>query len=411
MKKLSTLALIAGASLFGTSPALANSFKDIRMGVTANEVEILINAETALGTPSVRSGAGFVRLGFGDMADPGRFTKRGDGDALTTLRLLPANDALRTGVALIQFADRRRIYEGNVKVDSVAGATRIRIPRTLLPTISDATARQFPSLVPSNAVAGNTQAAPAAATAPASAVARASSPSPSKAASTSPSRTTSNRPTNFKSKAMPLQDSGNPFGTLIGITLLLGAAYLGIRYYMSKKSGGVKNQGIEILAARRLGPRHQLVLVRALGKDHLLSIHGSETRRIASMKSSAGLLFEDEAHEAPSSALEPFLKMAGKMKKSSAPDPFAMMAAAAANEPSEENGLGGTKFGPQLLKLAMGNSAPPPAAAAPESDNDAVSMPSLVAAVSGAQSHAAPRAPTAVASVAGLIRLRDKVRR
>jgi flagellar biogenesis protein FliO len=69
---------------------------------------------------------------------------------------------------------------------------------------------------------------------------------------------------------------------LIGISAILALAYGTMRLLMQKKKGTDKVRApIDIVAQKRIGPRHQLVIVRAFGREHLLSIQGSNTTLIA----------------------------------------------------------------------------------------------------------------------------------
>ncbi|MEM6962099.1 MAG: flagellar biosynthetic protein FliO, partial [Myxococcota bacterium] len=81
-------------------------------------------------------------------------------------------------------------------------------------------------------------------------------------------------------------------GLLLLITALLGIGYLVMRYLQKSNPLILERPEIELLASRRLGTKHQLVLVRALGEDHLLSIQGNATTRLSSLPAGPG-----EAHQ------------------------------------------------------------------------------------------------------------------
>ncbi|MBI5161578.1 MAG: flagellar biosynthetic protein FliO [Micrococcales bacterium] len=69
------------------------------------------------------------------------------------------------------------------------------------------------------------------------------------------------------------------------LTLGLAGAYLVLRLLRRGGGAGKGRPQIEVVAAKRLGPRHQLLVVRAFGRDHLLSVNGGTTQRIASVRS------------------------------------------------------------------------------------------------------------------------------
>jgi len=84
--------------------------------------------------------------------------------------------------------------------------------------------------------------------------------------------------------------SGRGFnaGLLLLASLLLGMIYAGLQLVVRRKRQAQPAPPITVLGARRLGPRHQLLLVRALGEDHLLSVQAGRTEHIASVASSGG---------------------------------------------------------------------------------------------------------------------------
>ena len=79
--------------------------------------------------------------------------------------------------------------------------------------------------------------------------------------------------------------AGSPLAPLVGATALLALVYGLVRVLSARKGRPLAHASIEVIGSRRLGTRHQLVLVRALGEDHLLSMNGERTERIASSPS------------------------------------------------------------------------------------------------------------------------------
>ncbi len=82
---------------------------------------------------------------------------------------------------------------------------------------------------------------------------------------------------------------GSSMGTLALIALLLGAIYLVVRFITKKKTIRI-DEDIDVVASKRLGPRYQLVVVRALGQDHLLALHKGQTQLISSSEPDASPL-------------------------------------------------------------------------------------------------------------------------
>jgi hypothetical protein len=64
--------------------------------------------------------------------------------------------------------------------------------------------------------------------------------------------------------------------------VVLGAVYAVLRLKLRKRGAEFVPTEIQVLGNKRLGARHQLMIVRALGQDHLISVNGGRTERIAS---------------------------------------------------------------------------------------------------------------------------------
>jgi hypothetical protein len=83
-------------------------------------------------------------------------------------------------------------------------------------------------------------------------------------------------------------------------TFLLGAVYLGLQLY-NKRRPQLPKPGIEVLGVRRLGHRQELMIVRALGQDHLILCTSGRAERVASTPASLGspASFDPEPAPAP----------------------------------------------------------------------------------------------------------------
>lgn len=399
---------VAAAMLAVPFVAKANSFTDARYSVGPEDVELMIDSKEALGAPEVDTGSGYVRVAFHGMTDPGRITKRGDGQAVDAIRFVPSSRQHDTGLVVFQLSDRRRLADSTVRVDRVGSSTRIRIARAALAPISQPGVTISPLTPASTATPTPATAAPASSTNSTAAARPATAPASASAASHRSSSlfpaatkqkanseaTTASSPALFASTT---SSSGPGMGTILIITSLLALVYGAVRYFMKRKGPIAKMPGIEIVASRRLGPRHQLVLVRALGKDHLLSIHGGETRRIASLRSS--LEFGDDEADG---SFEPMLRLrAAKPALDSEPPP-APVAKKVETKRQDTSFPPEGRFGPDMLRLVT----PSLAAVGGASEGVTTSVSTAATTAIGAGKTVAP-----LASVAGLIRLRDKARK
>jgi hypothetical protein len=151
---------------------------------------------------------------------------------------------------------------------------------------------------------------------------------------------------------------GSAIPVLLAVTALLGLCYGAIRLVM-KKQGAVDIPAIDVIAQKRLGPRHQLVIVRAFERDYLLSIQGGQTTVVA--RSSRGRMSGDRE---PTGAMQlPFQRApvadlelsppSGSLRApakapSAAPKPAS--AAPKRPEPFEDDEV---TFGGELFKAAL----------------------------------------------------------
>jgi flagellar biogenesis protein FliO len=76
-------------------------------------------------------------------------------------------------------------------------------------------------------------------------------------------------------------DQSSTMPMLIALSALLAVAYGALRLFLKKKAGTDEIPAINVVAQKRLGPRHQLVIVRAFDRDYLLSIQGGQTTVVA----------------------------------------------------------------------------------------------------------------------------------
>jgi hypothetical protein len=77
------------------------------------------------------------------------------------------------------------------------------------------------------------------------------------------------------------EKSSHPILWLSVASLVLGGTYFGMTRYQKKKP---VSSSIEVVGTRRLGHRQELLIVRALGQDHLLLCTGGRTECVASTR-------------------------------------------------------------------------------------------------------------------------------
>lgn len=267
--------------------ARADTVQDLRLELDEQDAVITVASDGVLGQPRVRTNPGLIRMWFPNVANRPRIERQGDG---SVFRWLKARAGMNGSVLVqLRVGDNRRVAVRDIRLERGPAGVLIRIARDRLPTATsqpvlpapaDAAPSALAAAPPATAAPAAPPAAPLAAPAapvaaadPASVerdgeaeVAPAPAPAPAAAGLPAPSA------------------SGSSFGLMLLLTLILGLAYGAIRY-VGRKRGPAIAPPIHVIASRRLGPRHQIVVVRALGEDHLLSINAGQTQRLASMPS------------------------------------------------------------------------------------------------------------------------------
>jgi hypothetical protein len=337
------LALSCSASL-----AHADDVNRVRYALDAEDATLRISADTDLRAPRMRIERGTVRLWFAGLDQKHFLDEAGDGEAVrhasvrpgeadTALVVLRLGDRrrltesdVRVAVeghtatvriarsALPQTAEAAAAAEAarapaitpsapgaavapaSAAPASAAPATGALAPATAAPAMptqgatptSDAdTATAAGAIAPAAAPAASapaTGAGEVAATAPVTGAAAVSTPGAS--AAESPARLTTSQPA-----TAPLPPGAGAFAGSIPdakgaglrtigliIALLGGLALFG--RWLKQRRASQPEPAIRVLASHRLGPKHQLLVVRAFDQEILLSVNGNETRRIASRR-------------------------------------------------------------------------------------------------------------------------------
>jgi flagellar biogenesis protein FliO len=274
-------------SLVAPATARADAIAGLGFALEPDGIDVALRGSAPLQHPRIATSPGLVRLWFAGNDEYVHLDQRGDGVAVRKIRIRPGADA--THLVQILLGDERRLDPAAVRVAVTGNMAHVRIARADLPALPAAPAALQepvapPAASPETSRPETADAQPAAVNrepppqlAPASStVSAASAAEPSPAAP----------PTRSRRRAARLPARrGLGLALYALLTLGLAVAYLVLRRVRRRDVGKGRPQ-IEVVAARRLGPRHQLVVVRAFGRDHLLSVNGGTTQRIASVRSS-----------------------------------------------------------------------------------------------------------------------------
>ncbi|MEM9188005.1 MAG: flagellar biosynthetic protein FliO [Myxococcota bacterium] len=333
MKYTIPLTLLAVVSGLVPAVASANAFVNARFEVEEDDILINLVAQEEIGQPRVRTDAGQVRVWFPGMADDVRLDPVADGGALRAVRVRPGVNG--SSVVIIRLGDGRTLSAAVVRVERNANHATIRIARSALPPVEELEGDAELAELTADDVTEEVEA-----------------PASEPEESAAPPALNASRP----AAAGPLgAGSGSNLGVMALITILLALGYLAIRFFRSK--GKVKSplDEIEIVASRRLGTKHQIVLVRALGEDHLLSVNGNQTQRIASTPTavSSEPSAAERRRNLADEAIKPGVlsRLQAHLRKSDADDEDAE------SEPTPKKN-GEERFGSELLRYAIDSERP-----------------------------------------------------
>jgi len=339
MKHVLASVLLFG-SLLSATPVSADIIDDLRMTQDDTGVSLDLSTPDTLAPPRVRTSAGMVRVWFANVENDPRIERRGDGGSVRWAKLLPGVGGSAT--LQLRLGDRRRLDAADVDVSRVNGGTRVHIAGVLLPQRRPAIVE--PAATPEASDADSAEPTEAALAQAAPAAADVAEAEPASASSRGQADAPHTAPAPRAAGLAPQPATGSSsFMVMLLITVLLGSVY-GVVKLLARRRTTVTRPEIEVVSSKRLGPRHQLVVVRALGEDHLLSINRGETERLASMPTP-----DDEFAAAPEP--EDTSDLLGRLREGlglriAVPEEAA--APQAARLPLDDGG----RFGSQLMRAA-----------------------------------------------------------
>jgi len=293
--RFSALWLASAAAL---APALwpasveAKAVEDVLITADAQDIVLTVVADEALHAPTVRTYSGSVRIRFYDAKDTPLLRLVGDGGAVRSVDVSEGSD--KSAAVVVMLGDRTRLSPTDVRVERAGAKTVFRIARGLLPALREGSPMPIAQLVLAKPV--SKPVAPPVVVAPVGAAPVVAAPvgAPSAPAAPVAAPTPAQKPVlALGVKKAPVQaepkaglklasdQSSSPMPLLISITALLALAYGALRLFMKKNNFNTDIPIIDIVAQKRLGPRHQLVIVRAFDRDYLLSIQGGQTTVVA----------------------------------------------------------------------------------------------------------------------------------
>jgi flagellar biogenesis protein FliO len=270
LKKLFAAGLFAGLA----TGAQAQAIESVTMTSDPSDVVFTVRADKALNTPSVRTYEGQVRVRFPDTSAPQAIQVKGDGAAIKLVDVRGGSHD--SAMMRLDLGEASKLSAEDVRIENRKHIMVVRIARDVLPPLREYVEEPAKKALPAPAEAPKAlPSAPLALPAPKSVAGTALALTNKKVAPAAASK----KPLNGM---MVGASASSPMPMLIGISAILALAYAALRLLMHKRKGAEKMRApIDIVAQKRIGARHQLVIVRAFGREHLLSIQGSNTTLIA----------------------------------------------------------------------------------------------------------------------------------
>ncbi len=304
MKRVATLALLA-CSLLTPSLVSAKAIEDVLLGSDAQDITITILADSPLNPPTVRTYAGSLRIRLYDTKDTPLLKITGDGGAVKSVDV--ANGSDQTAAVVVNFTDRTRLNPADVRIEREGAKVTLRVARGLLPAVHEnapapiarpvslPVAKPAPVAKPVEAAKPVEVAKPTEVAKPAEVAKPEPEPKLELAKPAPPveAPVAQKKPASALGQPSPKPDvaaakepklgqptESNTMTIMIAVSALLALCYGILRLVMNKQPG-MDIPAIDVIAQKRLGPRHQLVIVRAFDRDYLLSIQGGQTTVVA----------------------------------------------------------------------------------------------------------------------------------
>lgn len=271
--------LLTAAALLVPSLVHASDIRVASYEMSETGGVILIESDAPIGEPWMRTDARAVRIWFPDVKYVARFEHARDAhEPIRALQLRPGADD--SAVLRIEFGPGQKFDRDNVEVTREGQTARVRVRLSVAPA----------PVPPAPAVAAAPAPAPApskplyAPAQPVAAQVQAAAPAPE--TKPAPAAISSIRAAAAATDKEGLQFSTGSRGGLTGLAIISGlllAAYAGIRSLNKKRPQ--RSADIQVLSTRRLGHRSELLVVRALGADHLLVTSAGRVERVTSVPS------------------------------------------------------------------------------------------------------------------------------
>lgn len=265
IRRLFTLAVMTSIGV--ATPVSAQQIEAIEVGARNGGAELRVRSRGATAMPRVDVGEGVVRVHFTGLAESAWLDADGDGRVIQTVRARPGIRG--TTILTARLVPAVSIDAADVVVRQADGDWVIAFDPPLPGVARDATT---PTAAP---------ASPAVSASPAAAPSPESTRSTNAAASALPLRAAPRTP--------PMAEGGSPLDSWrwLAVVMLLGGVG-SIAMWLRRRTpaiGAPVPPSLDVIASKRLGPRSQLVIVRALERDVVLHIGPNGVRKLLQVRS------------------------------------------------------------------------------------------------------------------------------
>lgn len=263
-----------------------------RMRVTSYDMDdgggtVHVEADAPLGEPWLRVEGRTIKIWFPHVHEVARFDhERGASEPIHALAL--RGGASETALLRVELGTGHSITRDDINItrDGLQAAVKLRVP-TAQPVVTQPAAAA-PLAAPASAPVAAVPAAPAA---PAPVAPAAPQPKAAEPAAATPAAglgaadSSSDEELGTQDDEEP--EHANPIWLLGAASVLLLFVYFGLQHL--QRTRRINSPSIEVVGSRKIGPRQELVIVRALGSDHLLLCTNGRTERVASTPTNLAL--------------------------------------------------------------------------------------------------------------------------
>lgn len=289
MKKSAVLAAVCVFAGLWSTVARADQLRVTSYDMDALGGTVNLESDAALGEPWMRIEGKMVKIWFPHIDQVSKFDhERDSAEVIKALALRSGGSD--TGMLRVELGSQRHMSREDIMITRNGQQAQVimRLPAPKpAPAYVDPQTARAPQVAP---VAAQAPVQQPAAAAPAQPLAAAAPAAEQTTPATTPLAAAGAKPDTDELGALN-DDADKHHSPMVWLglaCLILGGVWAGITFMQKKKKGPRELPSIEVVGSRRLGHRQELLIVRALGADHLLLCTNGHAERVASSPSPNG---------------------------------------------------------------------------------------------------------------------------